>query len=76
MTDAMLEARSERRQQLRTRGYMPIPLFGKVPPLKEWQKLTVISRDMIALWNKVWPDAINTGCLTAADAGARPRHPQ
>jgi hypothetical protein len=64
MTNAMLEARSKRRLQLRTRGYMPIPVFGKAPPLKEWQKLTVISRDMIALWNKVWPDAINTGCLT------------
>ena len=23
-----------------------------------------ISRDMIALWNKIWPDAGNTGCLT------------
>jgi hypothetical protein len=64
ITDAMLEARSERRQQLRARGYMPIPLFGKVPPLKEWQKLSVISRDMINLWNKVWPDADNTGILT------------
>jgi Bifunctional DNA primase/polymerase, N-terminal len=66
MTDAMLDARSERRQQLRANGYMPLPLFGKVPPLKEWQKLTVISRGMIALWEKVWPDAINTGCLTRA----------
>jgi hypothetical protein len=64
INNAMLEARCERRQQLRARGYMPIPLFGKVPPLKEWQKLTVISRDMIALWNKVWPRAENTGVLT------------
>ena len=60
MTDAIMH----RRLQLRAHGYMPLPLFGKVPPLKEWQKLTVISRDMITLWEKVWPDAINTGCLT------------
>jgi hypothetical protein len=61
---APLDAILQRRLQLRARGYMPIPLFGKEPPLKEWQKLTVISRDMIALWNKIWPDAGNTGCLT------------
>jgi hypothetical protein len=60
MTDAIMH----RRQQLRANGYMPIPLFGKAPPLKEWQKLTVISRDMITLWGKVWPDAHNTGVLT------------
>jgi Bifunctional DNA primase/polymerase, N-terminal len=64
MTDALIAARTERRQQLRANGYMPIPLFGKVPPLKEWQKFTVISADMITLWEKVWPDAGNTGCLT------------
>jgi hypothetical protein len=59
-----LDARLQRRLQLRAHGYLPIPLFGKEPPLKEWQKLTVISRDMLMLWNKVWPDAGNTGCLT------------
>jgi hypothetical protein len=64
MTDAMAEARTQRRQQLRARGYMPIPLFGKVPPMKSWQELAVISRDMIELWGKVWPDAVNTGVLT------------
>ena len=64
MTDAMLDARTQRRLQLRTYGYMPIPLYGKVPPLKEWQKLTVISADMVRLWSKVWPDAVNTGVLT------------
>jgi hypothetical protein len=54
----------DRRQHLRLRGYLPIPLYGKAPVLKEWQKLTVISRDMIELWAKVWPDAHNTGALT------------
>jgi hypothetical protein len=65
VTDAMLEARTQRRQQLRANGYMPIPLFGKAPPLKEWQKLTVISADMIRLWELSWPDATSTGTLTA-----------
>src|SRR5262249_33254025 len=54
----------DRRQHLRLRGYLPIPLYGKAPVLKEWQKLTVISHDMIELWAKVWPDAHNTGALT------------
>ena len=35
MTDAMLEARTQRRQQLRANGYMPLPLFGKVPRLRK-----------------------------------------
>ena len=57
-------AYADRRQQLRLHGYLPLPLFGKAPPLKEWQKFTAISRDMIDLWGKIWPDAVNTGCLT------------
>jgi hypothetical protein len=53
-----------RRQQLRLNGYLPLPLYGKAPVLKEWQKLTVISHAMIELWDKIFPDAHNTGCLT------------
>jgi hypothetical protein len=64
MTDALIEARTQRRLQLRARGYLPLPLYGKAPPLKSWQQLTVISREMIELWGKAWPDARNTGCLT------------
>jgi hypothetical protein len=64
MINPMIAARTERRLQLRARGYMPIPLFGKIPPMKSWQELTVISREMIEMWSKVWPDAINTGILT------------
>jgi Bifunctional DNA primase/polymerase, N-terminal len=61
---APVDAVLQRRLQLRARGYLPIPLFGKVPPLKAWQDYSVISRDMIELWEKVWPNADNTGCLT------------
>ena len=74
MPDAMLEARSKRRHQLRSGGYCPIPLYGKEPPdygknnkrggLKEWPKLTNITREMIGMWARTWPDAINTGVLT------------
>src|SRR5262245_37019012 len=64
MLNPMIAARAERRLQLRARGYMPIPLFGKIPPMKSWQELTVISPDMIALWSKSWPHAENTGVLT------------
>jgi hypothetical protein len=62
--DALIAARTERRLQLRAKGFLPIPLHGKVPPLKQWQTYTVISVDMIVLWGKVFPDAENTGCLT------------
>jgi Bifunctional DNA primase/polymerase, N-terminal len=64
MTVAMIAARTERRLQLRARGYLPIPLHGKVPPMKAWQSYTVISHDMLVLWSKVFPLAENTGVLT------------
>jgi hypothetical protein len=64
MTDTMITARTERRLQLRARGYLPIPLHGKVPPMKAWQSYTVISCDMLVLWSKVFPLAENTGILT------------
>lgn len=60
MTDAI----SERRQLLRRYGYLPIPLHGKIPPLRNWSSYSVISADMITRWGKVWPDAVNTGVLT------------
>jgi hypothetical protein len=64
MTDAMLEARLQRRLQLRARGYLPIPCFGKAPAPKSWQQLTVISVEMLRLWGMSWPSAESTGCLT------------
>ena len=62
--DPMFAARIERRLQLRARGFMPIPLHGKIPPMKAWQQITVISADMLRLWGISWPDAVNTGVLT------------
>jgi hypothetical protein len=82
MTDAMLDARTQRRQQLRARGYMPIPLFGKQPPeygknnqrggLAGWSKLTDVSHEQINMWSRVWPTATNTGALAGI---ARPSEP-
>jgi hypothetical protein len=47
------------------RGYVPVPLHGKVPPLKSWQQLEKVSREQVEMWAKSWPDARNTGALTA-----------
>ena len=62
-----------RRHQLRNAGFCPIPLYGKEPPiygtnnktkgLKRWQELHDVNAEQIDLWTKIWPDAINTGCL-------------
>jgi len=62
------------RHQLRNAGFIPLPLFGKAPPhygknntrkgLASWQKLENVTDEMIAMWSKTWPDAVNTGVLT------------
>ena len=54
--------------------YVPIPLFGKAPPvygknnsrkgLGSWQKLENVSYEQIEMWGRTWPDAVNTGVLT------------
>src|SRR5262249_42159562 len=62
------------RLQLLQAGYPVIPLFGKAPPqygknnskkgLKGWQKIESVTPEMLDVWAKVWPTALNTGCLT------------
>jgi hypothetical protein len=54
----------EVRQALVDRGYVPIPVEGKVPLQKEWQKTENVSREMLEMWTKTWPRANNTGILT------------
>jgi hypothetical protein len=63
----------ERRQRLCAAGYIPIPLFGKVPPnkknnarksLTDWEQTRDVTDELLAMWSKVWPDAKNTGLLT------------
>jgi hypothetical protein len=57
---------TERRQQLCAAGYTPIPLHGKIPPNKEWQRTSNVTPEMLRMWAKTWPDARNTGLLTRA----------
>jgi hypothetical protein len=62
------------RLQLVQAGYLPIPLYGKAPPIFDrktkrkgfggWQNIRDISPDMIDMWSRTWPDAANTGVLT------------
>ena len=54
----------EVRQALVNRGYTPIPVTGKIPPFKKWQKVGNVSRPMLEAWDKNWPGATNTGILT------------
>jgi hypothetical protein len=71
MTDA--QDAQARRHQLRNGGFYPIPLYGKEPPiygknnkrkgLERWEELGDVTAEQIDLWTKIWPDAINTGCL-------------
>jgi len=61
------------RHALRARGFSPLPLFGKEPPiygrnnknkgLGGWQELHNVTAAQIDLWGKTWPDANNTGVL-------------
>jgi hypothetical protein len=63
----------ERRLQLVAAGYLPLPLFGKVPPsygkntakkgLAGWQNLQDVTAEQVVMWSRTWPDARNTGCL-------------
>jgi bifunctional DNA primase/polymerase-like protein len=45
-------------------GYTPIPVIGKVPPFKSWQKVENVSRPMLEAWSRNFPRATNTGILT------------
>ena len=64
---------NERRQGLQAAGYTPIPLYGKAPPntknnkrksMTRWEQTNGVTTEMIKMWGKVWPDAVNTGLLT------------
>jgi hypothetical protein len=54
----------EIRQALIDRGYVPIPVIGKVPPFNSWQKVANVSRTMLESWGRNFPRATNTGILT------------
>jgi hypothetical protein len=53
------------RAHLATNGFVPLPCTGKRPVLKEWQTRDETSVGDIETWAKLYPDAKNTGILTA-----------
>jgi putative DNA primase/helicase len=55
---------TEIRRKLRRAGYSPLPVEGKRPPLKDWQKKIAVDAAEIELWQKAYPYATNTGILT------------
>ena len=70
----MSKTPTELRLQLLRLGYLPLPLYGKEPPVfgknnarkgfSKWQNHRG-THDQILMWDKVWPDASNTGVITA-----------
>jgi hypothetical protein len=52
------------RLKLLANGYAPLPIEGKRPPLKEWQKKTTTNAAEIEFWKKLFPHATSTGILT------------
>jgi DNA-binding transcriptional ArsR family regulator len=70
----MSKTPTELRLQLLRLGYLPLPLYGKEPPvygknnarkgLSGWTNLRA-TPDQVLMWDKQWPDAQNSGVLTA-----------
>ena len=54
---------SEVRSRMIKSGFDPLPVSGKAPVLKEWQKRTETSQGDLEIWNRLYPDATNTGML-------------
>jgi hypothetical protein len=59
-TDSELTAQ---RQHLRTSGFSPLPVGGKVPSLKDWQNKFDTTPGEIRLWEKLYSYDQNTGLL-------------
>jgi putative DNA primase/helicase len=57
------------RLRLREAGYSPIPVNGKEPVFKGWQRKLDATADEIASWDTKYPSARNTGIL-ARDTAA------
>jgi hypothetical protein len=51
------------RLQLHRAGYSPIPVEGKAPAPRAWQQIVNSNPEEIALWERVYPYAGNTGIL-------------
>ena len=60
----MSEGYTETRSMLLENGYTPTPCAGKAAIGDKWQTKTETNNDEIALWEKLFPHAKNTGLLT------------
>src|SRR5262249_47460667 len=60
----IVSAETALRLKLLENNYALIPVEGKRPPLKDWQKKTTTNAAEIELWEKLFPHATNTGILT------------
>ena len=60
-----IERATQVRLKLRKAGYLPIPVAGKNPVIKEWTKQKDTGPRDYGLWAKDLPYATNTGVLTA-----------
>jgi hypothetical protein len=54
---------TEIRSQMLKSDYVPIPVKGKAPVLKESQHRVETTQDDLAVWARMFPDAKNTGML-------------
>ena len=54
---------SEVRSRMIKSGFDPLPVSGKAPVLKEWQKRTETTQGDLDIWNRLYPDATSTGML-------------
>src|SRR5262249_41450284 len=57
-------SQAELRRALQLAGYSPIPVNGKRPAPTSWQRKIMTNDDEIALWDRLFPHAGNTGVLT------------
>ena len=68
-----IEAIAVFRKRILAAGFDPIPVEGKKPSQREWQKIKATDAD-IATWPTIFPDASNTGSLDGAHAHSGHRH--
>jgi hypothetical protein len=59
----ILDAATAARKRLLLAGFNPIPTNGKKPPMAGWPD-TIATDSTIESWDKLFPDALNTGVLT------------
>jgi RecA-family ATPase len=59
----ILDAATAARKRLLLAGFNPIPTNGKKPPMAGWPDM-IATDSTIESWDKLFPDALNTGVLT------------